>query len=103
MRTLLVTICILIFTGTAYAEEIDTNSTSICPGNWVLSKPSGWVVRNEEGMILPISAGTEILGCGKTPTFLTNDLAGVSVSIICAPSPVENGLPDIVSLTIVCN
>ena len=102
MRTLLLTICILIFTGVGYAEEGETIENNVCPGNWVLQKPSGWVVRNEAGVILPLSTGTEILGCGQLPTSLSNELAGASVSIICTPSPVENGLPDIVSLRIVC-
>jgi hypothetical protein len=102
MRTLLLAICILLFTGVGYAEEGDTVSNNACPGNWVLQKPSGWVVRNETGVILPLSAGTEILGCGQIPTSLSDDLTGASVSIVCAPSPVENGLPDIVSLRIIC-
>ena len=102
MRTLLLTICILIFTGIGYAEEGDRNIENACPGNWILEKPSGWVVRNEAGVILPLSAGTEILGCGQIPTSLSDDLTGVSVSIVCTPSPVENGLPDIVSLRIIC-
>lgn len=102
MRTLLLTICILIFTGVGHAEEGDTIANNVCPGNWVLEKPSGWVVRNEAGVILPLSAGTEILGCGQLPTSLSDELTGVSVNITCTPSPVENGMPDIVSLRIVC-
>ncbi len=102
MKTLMLAICIFLFMGNVHAENLDTNTTNICPGNWVLSKPSGWVVRNEQGLILPISATTEVLGCSQTPLPLTNELLGVSVSITCAPPNVENGLPDIKSLTIVC-
>ncbi len=102
MKTLLLAVCILIFAGVANAEEGGALSNNACPGNWVLEKPSGWVVRNEEGTMLPLTSGTQILGCGQAPATLSDELSGVSVSIICTPPPVENGLPDIVSVSIVC-
>lgn len=102
MKNIALAIFILIFAGIGNAEEGDTITSTACPGNWVLEKSSGWVVRNDAGMVLPLTSGTEIFGCGRIPAPLSDDLSGASVDIICTPSPVENGLPDVISLTIVC-
>jgi len=104
MKKLALTFClVLILFGLAQAQEDSTNSTeSVCPGTWTLSNPSGWVITNETGMILPLSANTVVLGCNKTPISLERDLEGVSVDVVCAPSPVANGLADIITISIVC-
>lgn len=104
MNKIALSLCLILFLfGTAEAQEESSNSTeSVCPGTWTLSNPSGWVITNETGTILPLSASTVILGCNKTPIPLERDLAGVTVDVVCAPSPVENGLADIITLSIVC-
>lgn len=104
MKKIALSFClVLILFGTTQAQEESSNSTeSVCPGTWILSNPSGWVIKNETGVILPLSASTVILGCNKTPIPLERDLAGSSVDVVCAPSPVENGLADIITITIVC-
>lgn len=104
MKKIALTLClILILFGLAQAQEESTNATeSACSGTWTLSNPSGWVITNETGTILPLSASTVVLGCNKTPIPLEKDLAGVSVDVLCAPSPVEGGLADIITISIVC-
>ncbi len=104
MKKIVLIFCLaFIFFGSAHAQEESSNSTeSACPGTWTLAKPSGWVIMNETGMILPLSASTVVLGCNNTPISLESDLEGVSVDVVCAPSPVESGLADIISITIVC-
>jgi hypothetical protein len=96
--------CLALFlVGPALAQEEVTNSTeNVCPGNWVLSKPSGWVITNETGTILALSGSTVILGCDKKPISLEANLDGVSVDVECAPSSIEKGLPDVVTISIVC-
>lgn|GEM_PF-4256546 len=104
MKKIFWSICfVLLLMGTSLAQEDATNSTeNVCPGNWVLSKPSGWVITNENGVILPLSGSTVVLGCNRQPISLDGDLDGVSVDVDCAPSTVANALPDIVTISIVC-
>jgi hypothetical protein len=104
MKKLALTFClVLILFGSAQAQEDSTNSTeSVCPGTWTLSNPSGWVITNETGMMLPLSASTVVLGCNKTPIPLEMDLVGASVDVECVPSSVANGLADIITISIVC-
>ncbi len=104
MKTLFLCICLMfLFAGAIHAEEGESNSTdNLCQGYWTLSNQAGWVIRNKEGVVLPLSASTVVFGCGKIPVSLEKDLSGVSVDARCAPSPVENGLPDVVSISIVC-
>jgi len=104
MKSFFLSICLVfLFTAAVHAEEGETNATdNLCQGYWTLSNHAGWVIQNKEGVILPLSGSTVIFGCGKTPVPLDADLAGVSVDARCAPSPVENGLPDVVSISIVC-
>lgn len=93
----------LLLTNTAFSagEELDTQSR-ICPGMWTLLHSSGWVVQNEAGEIIPLTASTTVFGCDKKPISLEDDFSGVSVDIECTPSAVANGLPDIDSVFIVC-
>lgn len=104
MNKIVLTFCLaFILFGSAQAQEESSNATeSACPGTWTLSNPSGWVITNETGTILPLSASTVVLGCNKTPISLESDLEGVSVDVVCAPSPAESGLADIITITIVC-
>jgi hypothetical protein len=108
-----ITLTFLLFfvlTGWARAEEqnftnepVDSSvSDSICPGNWMLSNLAGWVVQNEEGLILPLSANSVVLGCDGKPLSLTGELSGSSVGIKCAPSSITNGLPDVLTVNIWC-
>lgn len=107
------TLSLLLFfvlTGWARAEEQNfTNGTAeppvseiICPGSWTLSNLAGWVVRNEEGLILPLSANSAVFGCDGRPISLTAELSGASVGIVCAPSGMANGLPDVLTVNIWC-
>jgi thioredoxin-related protein len=96
-------ILLLSFFCSAHAQDSEKMSTEpMCTGNWVLKNIGGWMLQNESGVLLPVSGSTEIYGCDQKKTPLTNDLSGVQANIICAPSPVENGLPDIVSIYIIC-
>lgn len=98
------------FAGWAEAQEPSLNketdeislSESICPGNWVLSNTSGWIVRNEAGQILPLSARTIVLGCDGEPTSLYEDLSGSSVGIECTPADLKNGIPNVQTVKIWC-
>ena len=99
-----------VLTGWARAEKLNLNSEtaeppvseSICPGSWTLSNLAGWVVRNEEGLILPLSANSAVFGCDGRPISLTPELSGTSASIECAPSSITNGLPDVLTVNIWC-
>jgi len=104
MKKILWCICfVLLLAGTSVAQDDATNSTNnVCPGNWVLSKPSGWVITNEDGTVLPLSGRTVVLGCNRQPISLEGNLDGASVDVECAPSSVMNGLPDIITISIVC-
>lgn len=111
MRKLTKALLILIvFAGWVQAEEPNVNnatddlrvSESLCPGNWKLSNLSGWSVRNKEGLILPLTAKSTVLGCDGKQIPLDADLAGASVGIKCAPSGVPNGLPDVLTVNVWC-
>jgi len=75
---------------------------SVCPGNWVLSNLAGWAVRNEDGLILPLSADTAVIGCDGKLIALAADLSGMKVGVECAPSAIANGLPNVLTVTIWC-
>lgn len=99
----------VVLSGWSQAEEQNLNeqgetsvSENICPGTWTLSNLAGWVVRNENGLILPLSANSAVLGCDGRPTSLTAELSGASASIVCAPSSVANGLPDVLTVNVWC-
>lgn len=104
MKKLFLLIFILFFClYSAHAQESEKITTEpMCIGNWVLKNLGGWVLQNEMGVLLAVSGSTEIFGCDQKKIALTNDLSGTQVNIVCAPSPVENGLPDIVSVYIIC-
>ena len=86
---------------TSYAES--TNSTTVtCNGDWVILNLDGWVVKNDSGVILPLSYNTTVIGCTKKPIKLYSELSGASVEINCMPSTVDSGLPNIKSVTIIC-
>lgn len=103
MKRIIFSIIIMFFLSVSVYAQEDTNATDqTCPGNWILLNPSGWVVQNEFGVMLPLTAATQVFGCDKKAITLDEELSGVSVDIRCEPSAVENGLPDIVSIFIVC-
>lgn len=101
---------LIVLAGWAHAQELNVSnetddlsvSENICPGNWKLSNLAGWSIRNKDGMILPLSANSIVLGCDGRPISLDADLAGASVSIKCAPSGVVNGLPDVKTVIVRC-
>ncbi len=104
MKKIALAICLVLtlFASTQAQEESSNSTESACPGTWTLSNPSGWVITNETGTILPLSASTVVFGCNKTPIPLERDLSGASVDVVCAPSPSEYGLADVITISIVC-
>jgi hypothetical protein len=85
----------------AFAEE--TNSTTFnCAGTWILSNESGWVVRNEKGIILPLSHDTIVVGCAKKPIKLNRELSGRPVEIACQASTPDFALPNVTKVIIIC-
>lgn len=111
MRKKMIAIIIFVFScGLAHAEgQALDNATdeisamdSICPGNWVLSNLAGWSVRNEDGVILPLSVDTAVFGCDGKLIALNADLSGMKVGVECAPSGVEKGLPNVLTVNIWC-
>ena len=104
MKYIIIAFCMAsFFSGFAYSEEISTNSEKkLCPGVWILTHESGWAVRNDEGIILPLSPSTIVLGCQKNPIVLFPELAVAKAEILCEPSSIKYGLPDIISVTVIC-
>ena len=98
---LLFFILILILNVPASANNSTTYATQ-CSGKWVLIDDSGWAVRNEEGIILPLSYDTVVLGCAKAPIKLKPKLSGASVEVTCKPSLQEFGMPSITKIIIIC-
>jgi len=109
-KVTLILFLFIVSVGWARADEQNLNnetteplaSESICPGTWKLSNLGGWVVQNEAGLILPLSANSIVLGCDERPATLSPELSGASVSVECAPSIITNGLPDVLSVKIWC-
>ena len=109
-RVTLILLLFIVIAGWARAEEQNWGnetaespvSESICPGTWTLSNLGGWVVRNGDGLILPLSANSAVFGCDRRPISLTTELSGTSVSIECVPSSIANGLPDVLTVNIWC-
>ena len=87
----------------AIAQELTQENTGYkYPGIWKLSNQYTWAAISEKGEIIPLSTSTTVYGCGKRPIFLTDDLNGASIDIICQPSHITGGIPDIISATIIC-
>lgn len=102
MKNLLYLLFFILFcTPHALANET-IPLTPKCNGKWVLTDASGWAVRNEEGLILPLSYNTVVLGCAKTPINLKHQHSGKSVVITCSPSNLEFGLPTVTKVIIIC-
>ena len=103
MKALLILLAILLGTSQPILsqEESFTDTNKICPGHWILSNEAGWYIKNEFGLILPLSGSTTVYGCAKQPIELTSDLAGPSVTTKCPKANAKNSMPDVLSITII--
>jgi hypothetical protein len=97
-------IAIMIIFTSAHAQEQDTNSTqdNACEGSWILQYYGGWVVRNNEGTILPLSSATIFYDCQKNQFFPSQDLSGFDVEIECLHASEKSNLPDVTKVFFFC-
>lgn len=95
-------LCLISLFSSPSMAQNDNSTSQICSGSWVLSNEAGWSVRSENGVILPLTSATLVLGCARTPIKLYQELAGASAEVKCAASNFSFGLPDVTTITIIC-
>lgn len=101
------TLVYLLFSGmlifsTAYAEELDKNINTICPGTWVLQYYGAWSVHNNDGTTLPLSSESIFYDCQKNELSPSQDFAGREVEIECLLANEQNNLPNVTKVFFIC-
>ncbi|UTF50237.1 hypothetical protein NLA06_17050 [Desulfomicrobium sp. ZS1] len=99
-----ISIFLLSITLATSAFSDDKNATNInqCPGPWVLKNYGGWIVHNQNGTILPLSANTRLLDCKTDETSLTPSLDGADVLVECSLPEGKQKLPEVKNIILIC-
>ena len=101
---MLIAIMILFASASAHAQKHGTNSTqdNACRGSWTLQYYGNWVVRNNAGIVLPLSPATTFYDCQKNQFVPSQDLNGFEVEIECLPASEKSNLPDVIKVFVFC-
>lgn len=103
MKKILALATALLILSVSYVSSAEPiNDNQDCSGAWTLLNEHGWVVKNKNGIIIPLSYSTIIYGCDSKPIKLYSGLNKARVTIKCLPLEGKDQTPTIQKLYIIC-
>lgn len=86
----------------AFSDDKNATNINQCPGPWVLKNYGGWIIHNQNGTIVPLSANTRLLDCKNDETSLTPSFDGADVVAECSLPEEEQTLLEVKNIILIC-